>query len=85
MNELVDYLYKHYHPGGHYCRPVLVKNLIKEGPFTSKEIYTMACQAHEAGLMMLEYTSRNGHYFPSQYTHEDLDTIALTQKGLKRL
>ena len=84
MNELVEHLYKHYHPGGHYCKPVLVKNLVKEGPFTSQEIYTMACQAHQAGLLDWGFTYENGHYFPSQYTHQDLDTIALTQKGLKR-
>jgi len=56
----------------------------RKDPFIRGEIYTMACQANEAGLMMLEYTSRNGHYVPSQYTHQDLNTIVLTRKGLGR-
>ena len=84
MKVLVEYLYRHYYPGGHYCRPVLVDNLVKEGQFTREEISTMARQAHEAGLLDWGFTYENGHHFPSQYTHEDLFSIALTQKGLKR-
>ena len=84
MKELVEYLYKHFHPGGHYCRPVLVENLVKEGPFNRKEIYQMTREALEAGLMVWGFTYENEHYFPSQFTSEDLFSIALTQKGLNR-
>ena len=84
MNHLVEYLFKHYHPGGNACRPVLVKNLVKDGPFSMKDVYLMACEAHEVGYLDWGFTSENGHYFPSQYTYEDLFSIALTQKGLGR-
>ena len=84
MNELVEYMFKHYHPGGHYCRPVLVKNLVKDGPFSRERIYQMASEAYESGLLVWGFTYENGHYFPSQYTCEDLDTVALTRKGLGR-
>ena len=84
VKELVEYLYRHYPPGGHYCRPVLVDNLVKEGPFTRQEIHRMACMAHQAGLLDWGFTYENGHHFPSQYTHQDLYSIALTQKRLKR-
>ena len=84
MNRLVNHLFKHYHPGGHSCRPLLVKNLLREGPFTREEIYQMAREAFEAGLLVWGFTYENGHYFPSQYTVDDLFSIALTQKGLNR-
>ena len=84
MNQLVEYLFKHYHPGGNACRPVLVKNLVKDGPFSMEAIYLMACEAHEAGYLDWGFTSENGQYFPSQYTYEDLFSIALTRKGLGR-
>ena len=44
----------------------------------------MASEAYESGLLVWEFTYENGHYFPSQYTCEDLDTVALTRKGLGR-
>ena len=84
MNRLVEYLFKHYHPGGRACRPVIVKNLVKDGAFTMESIYLMACEAHEVGLIDWGFTSENGHYFPSQYTFEDLFSIALSRKGLGR-
>ena len=61
MNQLVEYLFKHYHSGGNYCRPVLVKNLVKDGPFSREKIYQMAGEAYEAGLMVSEFTYENGH------------------------
>jgi hypothetical protein len=84
MNRLVEYLFRHYHPGGKACRPVLVKNLVKDGSFSMEGIYLMACEAHEAGLLDWGFTSEHGHYFPSQYTYKDLFSIALTRKGLGR-
>ena len=84
MNRLVEYLFKHYHPGGKACRPVLVKNLVINGTFSRGSIYLMACEAHETGLIDWGFTYENGQYFPSQYTVDDLFSIALTQKGLNR-
>ena len=77
-------LFKHYHPGGNAYRVILIDNLVKEGSYTREQIYRMACQAHKEDQMMLEYNSKNGHHFPSQYTYENLEAVSLTRKGLGR-
>ena len=54
MKELVEHLFKHYHPEGNACRPVLVDNLVREGPFTKEEVYRMDMTLSE----LKEYLAR---------------------------
>ena len=82
MNRLVEYLKKHHNPGGNAINHIRVDDFIKDTEWTREEIYRMALEAREAGLvtMSLKTGYRVGDNDP-----EGLELIGLWNEVYRKM
>jgi hypothetical protein len=83
MNELVEYLAGHYDPKGNSFRIVLIPALLEKSGYTIEEVFELAMEAYrEKPLLVGRIRVKGNRWGVDQMIPEDLDTVAITRKGL---
>ena len=83
MNKLVEYLAEHYDPGGNAFRIVLIPELLEKSGYTIEEVFDLAMEAYkEKYLLVGRICVKGNRWGLDQMIPEDLDTVAITRKGL---